>query len=304
MAIIEKLKQQNYTSEILSKEPMSKHSSLRLGGPADFFTMPGSAEELVLLLQCCREEGLPYTLLGGGANILVADRGIRGMVIQTSGLSEIQQMENRLMIQAGCDVSRASEYARDHSLQGLEWIYRMPGSLGGALWMNARCYGSEMAEILDSVRVITPQGELEERLFQADQWAYKDSPFQHNGDIIIDATLNLQPGDPQELQVRMSEIAKDRVEKGHFTKPSAGSTFKNNRDFGAPSGKIIDECGLRGLELGDAQVAPWHGNILINRGSATSRDFRSLIEKVQNTVEEKTGFRLEPEVLMLGEWED
>jgi len=298
----EQLKQNGYTPKIWLNESMAEHCTLRMGGPADFFTRPETEEQLQLLILNCHKTGMPFMLLGGGANILVADEGIRGLVIETSALNQFQLQNMHLTIGAGCDVSVASEWAQKKGLAGLEWINRMPGSFGGAVWMNARCYGYEIADILVSVQVLTPAGEIQTHPFSADQWAYKRSPFQQSNEIILSATVKLKPGDKDTLKQEMKRIASDRINKGHFRKPSAGSTFKNNRAFGAPSGVIIDQCGLRGLNIGDAAVSDWHANILINRGHASSRDFLRLIQLIQEEVEKQTGFLLEPEVLPVGDW--
>lgn len=280
---------------------MSLHCSLKLGGPADLFAQPQNREELQILLRCCRETGISPTILGGGANILVADRGIRGLVIHTGALQRVERQDNLLLVDAGCDVSDASERALNEGLAGLEWIYRMPGSMGGAVWMNARCYGSEISEILEWVEVLSPEGDIRRLAFNAEEWAYKKSPFQQSKEIILRACLRLKEGDKAFLENKMQEISRDRIDKGHFRKPSAGSTFKNNRQFGAPSGVIIEQCGLKGTSMGGAAVSDWHANILINRGG-TSRDFRNLIERIQEEVRKMTGFLLEPEVLYTGDW--
>jgi len=286
---------------LLEQEKMSRHCSLKLGGPADFFAQPQSVEELQIVMDCCRQGGIAPTILGGGANILVADRGIRGLVIHTGGIQRVERQGNNLLVEAGCDVSDASERALSEGLEGLEWIYRMPGSMGGAVWMNARCYGSEIAEILEWVEVLNHEGYISRLPFNAAEWAYKKSPFQQSRDIILRVCLRLKEGDKSILENKMEEIGKDRIQKGHFKKPSAGSTFKNNRQFGAPSGVIIEQCGLKGTSIGGAAVSDWHANILINRGG-TSRDFRNLIERVQEEVHKMTGFLLEREVLYIGDW--
>ncbi len=281
---------------------MTLHSSLKLGGPADYFCRPKNRDELLLLVKICRDNDIPWMILGGGANILVADRGIRGLVIHTADLNRIERHGNTMIVEAGCDVSQASLFAMNHELQGLQWIYRMPGSLGGAIWMNARCYGSEISQILQWVEILTTQGKIERQPFDPGQWAYKKSPYQQQDLVILGAALTLGPGDKKTLQWEMKEIEADRIHKGHFKKPSAGSTFKNDRTFGAPSGKIIDLCGLRGISQGGAAVSSWHGNILINQDSATSADFLALIKKVQQEVLDQKGFLLEPEVLTVGDW--
>lgn len=291
-----------YSSPILQNEELAPYTTLRLGGPADYYTRPSGVGQLQILLDWCRGEKMPWVILGGGANVLIADRGIRGLVIHTSGLKDITREGSDAVCEAGCTVTDLCDWALQEQLSGLEWIYRMPGSVGGAVWMNARCYGSEISQCLNWVEVITSEGEYLRRDFIKEEWDYKLSPFQVSGDFIVRVSLRLKPGDPKTMEPAMKKVADDRINKGHFRKPSAGSTFKNNRNFGAPTGKIIDHCGLRGLAVGGAAVSDWHANILINKNQCSSRDFLELVNQVQEEVEKQTGFHLDPEVLCLGDW--
>lgn len=283
-------------------EPMSLHTSFRIGGSADIFLVPRSYGELRLCLQAVKNHHLPFFLLGGGTNILVSDRGIRGVVIHTGGLTEVTISDNLLIAQAGAQVTEVCRMAAAHSLAGVEFIHGMPGSIGGAVWMNARCYGGSISDVLENVEVIGDDLELATIECDPSQFGYKHSPFQKMSGCIWQVTLRLQSGEQEEIRQKMRKNHADRVEKGHFNAPSAGSLFKNNREFGAPTGQIIDELGLRGAEAGGAAIAPYHGNIFINRGNATAMDVLSLIRLAVETAARERNIRLEPEVRLVGDW--
>lgn len=284
-------------------EPMSPHTSFRIGGPADVFLSPRSHEELLLCLAMVRKHDLPFFLLGGGTNILVSDRGIRGVVLYTGGLSQITVSGNLLAAQTGARVEEVSRAAEAHSLAGLEFIHGMPGSIGGAVWMNARCYGHSIGDVLEKAEVIGEDLSFASVHCDSSQFSYKHSPFQAMSGCIWEVTLRLQPGGQEEIRRRMEENYTDRVDKGHFKAPSAGSLFKNNHEFGAPTGRIIDELGLRGMTAGGAAIAPYHGNIFINRDNATAGDVLSLIRLAVETALRKRNIRLEPEVRLIGDWQ-
>jgi UDP-N-acetylmuramate dehydrogenase len=293
----------NIRGDLREQWPLKDYTSFRIGGNADIFAEPDDEEDLISLIRQLRELELPWFILGGGANVLISDRGVRSVVISMARLDTMELKGNLLRLAAGMSVSDGCAYAADKGLKGLEFIYAMPGSVGGALWMNARCYGSEIAAVLKGAEILNEDLEREYLPFQAEEWEYKKSPFQKRKCIILSADFHLEPGIPAELWKRMKEIRTDREEKGHFRAPCGGSTFKNNRDFGAPSGKLIEEAGLKGLSIGGAAVSSWHGNILINRDHATAGEMDRLIRLVQERVLEKTGFLLEPEVLKIGDWE-
>jgi len=283
-------------------EPMSHHTSFRIGGPADVFLTPRSFDDLLLCLEIVKKNELPCFLLGGGTNILVSDRGIRGVVLSTAGLACISVTDEILTAQAGARVEDVCTTAADHGLSGVEFIHGMPGSIGGAVWMNARCYGSSISEVLERVEVVGEDLALMGVSCDPSQFDYKRSPFQTMSGCIWQVRLHLRKGDRQAIRRKMMENHRDRVDKGHFTAPSAGSLFKNNRDFGAPTGKIIDELGLRGITCGGAAIAPYHGNIFINQHNATANDVLSLIRLAVETAARERGVRLEPEVRLVGDW--
>lgn len=297
---------------------MANHTSFRVGGPADIFVEPSSVEQLLFIIEKATSLNIPVSLLGGGSNVLVSDRGIRGIVISFSQFNNIEKLDSSVLVRAECGVSMKSltQWCQKESIAGLQRFAGLPGTVGGAVFMNARCYDIAIADVFFSSLSLYYDGErcrIENESFDASQWSYKHSPFQERTGrdsleltagtkIILSADFRLSAGDSEEIQREMDKWILDREEKGHFKFPSAGSMFKNNRDFGKPSGLIIDEVGLRGFRIGDAQVAPWHGNIVINAGSAKSEDLRSLIEEVQRRVFTATGFNLEPEVVLAGDW--
>ena len=283
-------------------EPMSRHTSFRVGGPADLYVKPRTADEASRIVSLCAADSVPCFLLGGGTNILVADKGIRGIVIDMTGLDRCEVGGTRVSALGGASISRVSELARDSGLAGLEFAYSLPGSVGGAVWMNARCYDAEMSDILEYVEYVDERGIAHREEIDRSQWSYKLSPFQAGGKMILGAGMRLTPGDPGKIAALMSDHRADRERKGHFLFPCAGSVFKNNRSFGAPTGKIIDSLGLKGRRMGGAQVAPFHGNIIINTDNARARDVESLILAIEEEVERRLGLRLEREVLLVGEW--
>jgi UDP-N-acetylmuramate dehydrogenase len=274
-----------------------------MGGPADLYVMPADAAEADSVLRLCARESIPSFLLGGGTNILVSDRGIRGVVVDMSRLTGIRADGTLLVAQCGTPVSQASEFALAHGLSGLEFAYALPGSVGGAVWMNARCYGAEVSDVLEHVVYLGPDLVKHRSLTNRTDWSYKHSPFQEGRHVILEAGLRLAPGDRSAMEALMQSHRSDRERKGHFRHPCAGSVFKNNRAFGAPTGQLIDSLGLKGTRIGGAQVAPFHGNIFINTGDARAADMRALIELVEREVRVRLGLELEREVILVGDWE-
>jgi UDP-N-acetylmuramate dehydrogenase len=293
------------TLPLLLDEPMAEHTTLRIGGPADLYARPVNAREVIELCGHCVREGIPCFPLGAGANILVSDRGIRGMVIDTAGLRGIERAGHVLHVLAGTPMSHVSGYAADGSLTGLEFIYAMPGSVGGSIWMNARCYGGSVSDVLTRVSYMDLKGDPLERSLDVTPrlFSYKTSPFQRMSCLITGAWFGLRDGDRMHSRALMEEHREDRTAKGHFLFPSAGSAFKNNPSFGKPSGKIIDELGLRGYREGGAAIAQYHGNIVINTGGATARDLLSVLKRAERAAAEARGIRLEREVVLVGDWD-
>ncbi|MCX7030088.1 MAG: UDP-N-acetylmuramate dehydrogenase, partial [Spirochaetes bacterium] len=195
-------------------------------------------------------------------------------------------------------------FARDRGLSGLEFAASLPGSVGGAVWMNARCYEREVADALETVESLDAGLVPRRRRVEPGEWGYKRSPFQSTTEVILRAVFRLVSGDPRIIDEAMQRHRQDREAKGHFLHPCAGSVFKNDRSFGKSTGRLIDELGLKGLAIGGAQVAPYHGNIIVNLGDATAADVRTLIERVERAVFDRLGLRLEREVILAGDWRD
>ena len=287
-------------------EPMANHCTFKVGGPADCFLRPsgeGFPAFAASLFARARAGEVPVFVLGGGANIVVADSGIRGIVLDMGGWAGgAERWEGGMRFRSGTSLDDAADAAACAGLSGLEFLAGMPGTIGGAVWMNARCYGREVSDVLAEVDGLDFSGDSPERFCApADpaEFGYKRSPFQDRRALILSASFRLAPKDAGDIRAEMDGYRRDRGDKGHYRFPSAGSVFKNNPAFGAPSGKIIDGLGLRGLRIGGAQVAPWHGNIIANSGGATAADIRALTEELASKVRAVTGFELEPEVLFV-----
>ncbi|MDR2434970.1 MAG: UDP-N-acetylmuramate dehydrogenase [Treponema sp.] len=307
--------------ELIYNEPMACHTTFKVGGPADCYAKPlgdGFPAFAACLLRAARADGTPVFILGGGANIVVADRGIRGIVLDTSGWTGETGEGGAglgdglaMCFRSGTGADAAAELAAGAALSGLEFLAGMPGSIGGAVWMNARCYEREIADALIETEIIDfseaegSKGSAPRLLrISSDRAAfgYKRSPFQSRPCLILSAGFALKSGREREIRSEMEAYRRDREAKGHYRYPSAGSAFRNNRAFGKPTGKIIDELGLRGLRIGGAQVAPFHGNIIINDGGAAASDIRALTAEVATRVKAAAGFVLEPEILFVGDW--
>ena len=296
--------------EVRYNEPMADHCTFKAGGPADCMIRPfgeGFPAFIAALLGSARAEGIHVFILGGGANILAADSGVRGIVLDTGGWNGQEELkEGTLRLRAGTGLDAAAVIAAKAGLCGLEFFAGMPGRVGGAVWMNARCYGHETADVLVETEVIdfsmSPPKILRLPVNRA-EFSYKRSPFQGRDAFILSAAFQLSKDNTDQILARMDANRRDREEKGQYRFPSAGSVFKNNSSFGKPTGKIIDELGLRGLQIGGARIADWHGNFIINTGRATAKDIRALTEEAAVRVKEATGFILEPEILFIGDWD-
>lgn len=284
-------------------EPLADHTTFRVGGPADAMVFPATVDDVKAVRALARQENLPLFILGKGANLLVSDRGIRGLVLNLTTLAGWSHADGVLTAEAGLDVSAAAEAGRANGFSCLEFLNAMPSTVGGAVFMNARCYGAEVADVLVDATVLDEDNEQRVIPFRKDEWAYKVSPFQGKDWTIVRARFRAIPADPAEVGKVMETNAADRQAKGHFRLPCAGSVFKNNHDFGAPSGVLIDRVGLKGLRRGRALVSPWHANIIVNEGGATAADLRALIGEVKDRVEASLGFVLEEEVIYAGEWD-
>jgi len=304
----------NIDAETKYDEAMCSHTSFRIGGPADVFMQPRTPEAFSTLISEAATEGIPVSLVGGGANLLVADSGVRGIVASTACLRTLSfQPEGTVNAGAGLSVVELAGEACRRGLSGLEFAAGLPGSVGGAVFMNARCYDREFADIIDHVDYLLPGGPRTPACIRGtteiehSAWAYKRTPFMPGGSlagaVIIGARLRLEPGDPVRIAARMRELEADRTAKGHFDYPSAGSLFRNDRAFGRPVGKLLDELGFRGRRIGDAMVNPKHANIFVNAGSATAADMMLLIDEARAAAMKAFGYKLVPEVVFLGDFQ-
>ncbi len=305
MNVREKLEKINISGKILKDVSMNRHTTFETGGIADYFAVPSGYEDLIRLLEFTNNYAVPVFILGGGANILVSDKGIRGLVIDMGNLSEVQFEEDLCTAGAGYSISELATAAAEKNLSGLDFIYGMPGSVGGAVWMNARCYDVSISDILIKVDYLNEK--LERKSLEADEilnkFSYKDSPFQHSSNVILSASFRLKKGDHKEIIKRMNQHKKDRECKGHYRYPCAGSVFKNNRAFGKPTGVIIDSLGLKGYSRGEAQIAEFHGNIIVNKGHASSIDIKEIVDYTRELTQKKLGLVLETEIEFVGDWD-
>ena len=283
----------------LINEPMSAHTTLKLGGPADFLVFPRSEAEISALFTEAGAYNLPVTVIGHGSNLLVLDGGIRGLVISVSkNMRSIRREGNRLIAQAGTMLGALAAEAADAGLSGLEFASGIPGTVGGAVTMNAGAYDGEMSQMVVRVRGLYPGGKSITLTREEMGFGYRRSVVTEMNFIVTEAKFELQPGDPGEIRARMAELNAKRAEKQPLDQPSAGSTFKRPEGYYAAA--LIDQCGLKGYSVGGARVSMKHAGFLINTGTS-SKDYLDLIKKVQQIVEERVGVRLEPEIRIIGE---
>lgn len=283
------------------QEPMSLHTTFRIGGPADLFVTPGSIQAVADSIRICKETQTPYAVIGNGSNLLVSDTGYRGVIIQIGrNLNQVSVNGEEIRAQAGAMLSVIAKTALSESLTGFEFASGIPGTLGGAAVMNAGAYGGEMKDVLTEVTVLTREGEIRTVPAEKLEMGYRTSLAAKNGWIILEAVLKFQKGDAEAIRGRMEELKMQRVTKQPLDLPSAGSTFK--RPEGYFAGKLIMDAGLRGFTVGGAQISEKHCGFVVNKGGATAEDVRNLICAVQKKVQEEAGVKLEPEVKFLGEF--
>ena len=286
--------------ELLLEEPMAKHTSFRIGGPADVLAQPGNEAELAELLKRAAHHAVPVTLVGNGSNLLVRDKGIRGLVIKLSNLfSSITVAGNVLTFGSGISLAMASKKAASLSLSGLEFAVGIPGTIGGAVYMNAGAYDGEMAKVVTSVQVMDRQGQSSQLKADELDFSYRHTALQNSGLIVTSVTVSLQPGEAESIKAKMDDFSQRRIAKQPLELPSAGSMFK--RPVGYFAGTLIEQTGLKGYTVGGAQVSTKHAGFVVNVGGATAKDVLQLIRDVQDRVLAAQGVQLEPEVLVLGE---
>ena len=280
-------------------EPMSAHTSFRIGGPARYFVSPKSEEEAVLVLRFLREEEIPFAVIGNGTNLLVSDEGFDGCVVHIGKeMSGITVAEDGIIeAEAGALLSQIAQAALHASLRGFAFAAGIPGSLGGALMMNAGAYGGEMKDVLIDARVLAMDGSVRTVPLEEMGLGYRRSGFRERNEVVLSGRIRLEAGDPDMIRAEMEDLAERRREKQPLTEPSAGSTFK--RPEGYFAGKLIADAGLKGFRIGGACVSEKHAGFVVNKGGATAADVKALIAEVRKVVLEKYGVLLEPEVRFL-----
>lgn len=301
-ALIQSLVQANFAPErIIPRAPMARYTTLRVGGEADVLVNIAAPEEVAVALRAAKRAGVPVTVIGNGSNLLVRDGGVRGLVLRMSGAcGKISREENVVTAQGGASMHAVAAFAQSEGLSGLAEIAGIPGTIGGGVIMNAGAYGGELAQTVTKVSAIA-LSDGKPLSFEGDAlgFGYRRSAMMDAGVVVTDVTLALAPGDPESIRARMDELTRARREKQPLEYPSAGSTFK--RPVGLFAAKLIDECGLRGLRVGDAQVSEKHAGFVVNVGRATASDILRLMDEVKARVFSDTGVLLEPEVRIIGE---
>lgn len=308
----------NYKGSVVYNAPLAKLTTMKVGGAAKVLFTPASTKSLTFLIKTLVAKGEKFFILGGGSNIIVSDLGLPYSVICTSKIVTITPNYSteekdcvELTCGAGVTIASITKYCVNNFLTGFEEFSGLPGTLGGAVYMNARCFSREISQVLSAVSYQDIEEDCKVLSYKYDSkdWQYKTSPFNTSkmGEkVIISATLKLtkleEKAESQDKIIEKNkEFIKMRAEKGHYAYPSAGSVFLNNHEYGKPSGKIIEECGLKGVSIGGAKVSPLHANFIVNTGMATSNDIKNLVKLVQEEVKTKTGLLLTPEIIFVGE---
>ena len=299
--MLEKLQKLLGEAKVLVQEPMASHTTFRIGGPADYFVMPETVEELAAVLKLCKEEQMPYFILGNGSNLLVGDKGFRGVVIQLyKNFDGIQIEGTKVTAKAGAMLIRVAKESGKAGLTGLEFASGIPGTIGGAMVMNAGAYGGEMKDVVTAVTVLTKEGDIKTLTGDEMNFRYRGSVVEDEGYIVLEAVMELKEGNLEEIQARIDELSIQRKTKQPIEYPSAGSTFK--RPEGYFAGKLIQDTNLRGYQVGGAQVSEKHCGFVINAGGATAADVMQLMQDVSDKVNAQFGVTLEPEVKRVGEF--
>ncbi len=304
-----------YKGYLLFDEPMKLHTTMQVGGISLLFAEPKDIYSLILITQECKKNNVRFFVLGGGSNLIVDDKGFDGVIISTNSLSKIELKDNFVVCDSGAKTNDVVEFFANNGIFGMETFAGLPGTCGGACFMNARCYSVDISskiqyiEYLDLEKIEENSTEFVEKHIKMyhntsvdSEWSYKHSPFMEKKAIILKVAFKVEKVDLTkigEIKANSKKFLDDRIKKGHFRAPSSGSVFKNNYDFGEPSGKLIDKVGLKGFKIGEAQIAPWHGNIIINTGNATASDVKDLVHLVQQKVHEHFGLELESEVIFI-----
>ena len=313
-----------FKGEILQNEALAPKTTFKVGGPADLFIAPQNYYSFQIAIDALLQNDVRFFIMGGGSNLVFADEGFRGAIICTSNFNDaayfppsnispqfgkITLEKNQTLITcfSGTPMAALVKFCSENSISGVEEFAGLPGSVGGAVYMNARCFDKSISDILFSVSYIeidraAKKTSLHQERFNPSDWDYKKSPYQDGNKFITTSTFLLtqkNASDQEQILAECKKYIAERVDKGHFKFPSAGSVFKNNRAFGKPSGQIIDQAGLKGTSIGGAKVADFHGNFIINTGNAKAQEIKALVQLVQNKVLQKDGFSLEPEIIFV-----
>ncbi len=298
--IIEQLNQIVGRTDVLPGALMKDHTSFKIGGPADLLITPRTVEQVVAVQRLLRQRDIPLTWLGNGSNLLVSDAGIRGVVIKLAEqFSEIKVVEDRLVVAAGALLTTASQVAAENGLSGLEFACGIPGTIGGAAFMNAGAYEGDMSQVIAAVTVLEPSGAVVRLTADDLQFRYRGSSIQDKGQIVLQVELQLAPGDGVAIAEKIADLTARRNAKQPLELASAGSTFK--RPTGYYAGKLIEDSGLRGVRFGDAAVSQKHCGFVVNLGEATCQEVITLITFIKKTVFDKFGVAMQTEVRMIGE---
>lgn len=284
--------------QVKKDEPMKIHTTFRVGGPASYFVTPETEEEVAKVIEVCTQENVPYYIVGNGSNLLVSDQGYEGVIIQIyKQMNRVEITENEIHAQAGALLSMIANRAMEAELTGFEFAAGIPGTLGGACVMNAGAYGGEMKDVLETVTVLTRDGDVKTLTKDELELGYRTSVIAKKDYIVLSAVIRLENGRKEEIKAVMDDLKEKRITKQPLEYPSAGSTFK--RPEGSYASLLIEQCGLKGLTYGGAQVSEKHSGFVVNKGNATFEDVIKLTDEVKKTVLEKTGYSLELEPIIL-----
>lgn len=311
-----------FIGEITYNEPLAQKTTFKVGGTAELFIKPQNYYSFQIALSNLLATNTPFFILGGGSNIVFPDGTLEKVVLSTQDFVSVDKLavrdlpmdfteksipKDKILITcfSGTPMASLVNYCTEHYISGVEQFAGLPGSVGGATFMNARCFDKSISDIIyytTHMNLNKDKVELEHNRFDSSKWDYKKSPFQDGNKFITTVTFILDQKtakDQPQIQADCKKYIAERVDKGHFKYPSAGSVFKNNHDFGKPSGKIIDEAGLKGYTIGGAKIADFHGNFIINFNKASAKDIKDLVEYTTKEVENKFGFKLEPEIIFV-----
>lgn len=284
---------------LLLDEPLSKHTTFKIGGPADALVLPTGVEQVQQIIEACKQAQAPLRFMGLGSNILVSDEGVRGVIVKfAKNFASVSVEGTRIVAQAGASNEQVAKVAQEHGLAGYEFASGIPGSIGGAAIMNAGAYDGEFSKIAVGLSCLTPEGELVEVTAEQAQWSYRHSMMMDKGYVVLEASLELTRNEKDAIQARMDDLRERRESKQPLEMPSAGSTFK--RPEGYFAGKLIQDAGLKGYTVGGAQISTKHSGFVVNTGKASAADVVQLIQDVHDRIFEKEGVHMEPEVHMWG----